>query len=71
MRQKPSCSPAIPRALAGRQQTFTWPRELAAINLGAGYIGLMDEMSFFSRVLSDNEIKTLYELPKGVSGLLP
>jgi hypothetical protein len=57
--------------LAGRQQTFTWDRAQSAINLGAGYIGMLDELSVFGRVLSDAEIKSLYSLPKGVTGLLP
>jgi hypothetical protein len=58
-------------ALADRQQTFTWPPDLAAVNLGASYIGAMDEIAFFNRALSDDEIRALYELPKGVAALAP
>ena len=56
--------------LTPRQQTFTWD-EKTAINLGASYIGLFDELSIFNRALSAAEVATLYSLPRGVTGLLP
>jgi hypothetical protein len=56
--------------LSGRQQTFTWDPEKATIAMGLSYIGLFDELSVFSRALSDAEIATLHALPQGVSGLL-
>lgn len=62
---------ALVGTLADRQQTFTWDPEKTALNIGAGYVGLVDEISAFSRMLSDAEIKTLAALPKGVTGLLP
>ncbi|MCC7007401.1 MAG: LamG domain-containing protein [Acidobacteria bacterium] len=58
-------------ALTARRQTFTWDPAQAAINIGAGYVGMFDELSVFGRVLSDAEIKALHALPTGVAGLLP
>ncbi len=48
---------------------FTWDLEQSNIYLGLGYIGLMDELSIFSRSLTDTEIKTLYSLENGVHTL--
>ena len=53
-------------ALDGRQQTFTWDPGEAVIGLGLSYIGLLDELSVFSRALTDGEIRTLFALEKGV-----
>ncbi len=49
---------------------FTWDLELSNIYIGLGYIGLMDELSIFNRVLTDKEIKTLYGLENGVHSVL-
>jgi hypothetical protein len=57
-------------ALSPRQQTFTWDPARATIALGAGYVGLFDELSVFNRALSDGEVAALYALPAGVTGLL-
>lgn len=57
-------------ALSGREQTFTWDETKATIMLGVGYVGLFDELSLFNRALNEREIRTLNELPGGVS-LLP
>jgi len=56
--------------LGPREQTFSWDPSATSVQLGLSYIGLFDELSFFNRALSDAEIKTLHELPRGVSGLL-
>lgn len=56
-------------ALTGRQQTFTWTPETTAIALGLNYVGLLDELAIFDRVLDDREIQALYKLEKGVAGL--
>jgi hypothetical protein len=58
-------------ALSGRQQTFTWNPETTAIALGLNYIGLLDELAIFDRVLDDREIQALYKLDKGIGGLKP
>jgi len=55
--------------LRGREQTFTWDPDAAAIGLGLGYIGLLDELSLFNRALSDPEVRALHELDRGVTAL--
>lgn len=54
-----------------RQQTFTWDESQAALMLGLGYIGLMDELAVFNRALTPEEVRWLHALPKGVSELHP
>jgi Concanavalin A-like lectin/glucanases superfamily len=56
--------------LAARQQTFTWDPEQAVIGLGLSYIGLLDELSVFSRALTPDEVGALYRLGGGVSSLV-
>ena len=56
--------------LAARQQTFTWDPEQAIIGLGLSYIGLLDELSVFSRALTADEVGALYRLAGGVSSLV-
>jgi mono/diheme cytochrome c family protein/glucose/arabinose dehydrogenase len=56
--------------LTPRAQTFTWEPENVAIGLGLGYVGLLDELSTFGRALTDGEIRELFELERGVPGLL-
>lgn len=56
--------------LAGREQTFTWDPQQAALMLGLGYVGMMDELAVFDRALSADEIKTLYGLKSGVGELV-
>jgi hypothetical protein len=56
--------------LSPRKQSFTWDLEQNAIALGLGYIGLLDELSMFSRALSGDEVGALYGLQKGVTSLL-
>ena len=56
-------------ALPPRQQTFTWDTRQAMIGLGLNYIGLLDEVSIFSRALAPAEVAELYRLPSGVSAL--
>ena len=46
-------------ALSPRQQTFTWDPEQTIVALGLSYVGLIDELSIFNRVLSDAEVRTL------------
>lgn len=55
--------------LAPRQQTLTWDPEQNTIALGLSYIGLLDELSIFSRALTGAEIVTLHGLPNGVASL--
>ncbi len=55
--------------LAPRQQTFTWDESQAAIMLGLGYLGLMDEVAVFNRTLTPEEVVRLNALTKGVAEL--
>lgn len=56
-------------SLGPRQQTLTWDPGQTTIALGLGYIGLLDDLSIFNRVLVDDEIRVLHALEGGVSGL--
>lgn len=57
-------------SLGPRRQTLTWDQGETTIALGLGYIGLLDELSIFNRVLTDAEIRILHALESGVSGLI-
>ncbi len=61
----------IPRGdLMNWKQQFTWDLEEAQIRLGVKFVGGMDEISCFKRALTIDEVKTLFELEKGVTGIL-
>lgn len=55
--------------LSPRQQTFTWDPQATVIALGLSYIGLLDELAIFNRALTDDEIRTVFTLGKGIGGL--
>lgn len=55
--------------ISGRNQMFTWQPERAAIMLGLGYIGRMDELAVFDRALTAEEIATVVQLPQGIASL--
>jgi Domain of Unknown Function (DUF1080)/Concanavalin A-like lectin/glucanases superfamily len=48
---------------------YSWQADQAAIMLGIYYIGLMDEIATFDRALNAQQVKLLYELPKGLAGM--
>lgn len=51
-------------------EQFTWDVEKTCIRLGTGhYVGLFDDIAFFNRPLSPDEVRALYELHGGVSTL--
>lgn len=51
-------------------ERFTWDIEKARIRLGTGhYVGLLDDLAFFHRPFSVDEVRTLYELEGGVAEL--
>lgn len=57
--------------LTNWNQQFTWAdTETARLLLGLHYVGLLDEFSCFKRALTAAEVKEVYELPKGITGLL-
>jgi hypothetical protein len=43
---------------------------LATVRLGVNYTGLFDELSMYSRALTDAEVEALYQLDGGVTTLL-
>jgi hypothetical protein len=53
---------AFQGAVSGRDQTWSWDVERAAIQLGLSYVGLFDDLTIFRRALSDAEIRTLHGL---------
>lgn len=55
--------------LVGREQTFTWDPQQAALMLGLGYHGMMDELAIFDRALSGDEVKAVYGLKNGIGEL--
>ncbi len=46
---------------------FHWDLKQAAIMLGIDYIGDMDELAIFRRALTANEVRSLYQLPHGLT----
>ena len=48
---------------------FDWDPANAAIRLGVNYVGLMDEVAVFDRVLDEAEIQQVFNLEAGVSVL--
>ena len=60
-----------PRTSTGIDEPFTWEPGRGAIRLGVNFIGLYDEVSLFSRALSDDEVRALYDLEDGVAALHP
>lgn len=51
-------------------ESFTWDYEKSNILLGLSYIGLMDDLSIYSKALNEEEINTLYNLENGVKSVL-
>ena len=43
------------------REPFTWVVDQSAIYLGWNYVGLMDELAIYNRVLSEEEIEQLYQ----------
>ena len=54
----------------GIKEPFNWEPFLATVRLGVNYTGLFDELSMYTRALTDPEVDALYKLEGGVSSLL-
>jgi hypothetical protein len=54
----------------GIKEPFTWEPFLATIRLGVNYAGLFDELSIYSRALTDAEVDALYHLEGGAATLM-
>ena len=51
-------------------EQFSWDVEKVNIRLGTGhYVGLVDDLAFFNRALSADEVRALYQLERGVAEL--
>lgn len=48
---------------------FTWETKNGKIMLGLGYIGLMDELAIFNKPLHPKEVKSIFQLKKGLKTL--
>ena len=55
---------------SGIREPFNMEPELATIRLGVNYTGLFDELSMYTRALSDAEVEALYRLDGGVINIL-
>jgi len=51
--------------------TFGWDPSQVLLVLGAAYVGHMDDLAVFNRVLSADEVRQVYNLTNGVSDLHP
>ncbi|MCP4505159.1 MAG: LamG domain-containing protein, partial [Fuerstiella sp.] len=49
--------------------TLGWDPSQVLLVLGASYVGHMDDLSVFNRVLSKSEVQQVYGLKNGVSDL--
>ena len=50
-------------------EPFTWDPGRGAIRLGVNYVGLYDDLSLFSRALTEQEVRALHLLDDGVATL--
>ena len=56
-------------AIQGWDLTLGWAENSALLVMGSAYVGFLDELSVFDRVLTEDEVKALYQLPNGVADL--
>ncbi|MCY4000794.1 MAG: hypothetical protein OXF84_08325 [Bacteroidetes bacterium] len=55
--------------LHGRDQKLTWDASKVLLSLGLQYRGQMDDLSFFNKDLSPDEVRQLYTLSGGIQTL--
>jgi len=53
------------------QQTLSWEPAQTIAMLGIGYTGLFDELAFFNRALTADEVGQLFALPGGLATVRP
>jgi len=61
---------ALAGTVNGIREAFNMEPALATVRLGVNYVGLMDELSMYTRALSDAEVNALYRLDGGAATLL-
>lgn len=49
--------------------TFGWAADKVRLVMGAAYVGHLDELAVFNRVLTDAEVRAVYELENGIRDL--
>jgi hypothetical protein len=57
--------------IEGHDLTFGWDPKAVMLVLGAAYVGHLDDLAVFNRVLSDEEVARLHALGQGVAELRP
>jgi len=53
----------------GWENTFNWQVDQSALTLGLNYTGFFDDVAVFNRALSDDEVKSVFALPRGIADL--
>ncbi|MEQ1859243.1 MAG: LamG-like jellyroll fold domain-containing protein [Chthoniobacteraceae bacterium] len=54
---------------SGWENTFNWEVDKSALTLGLAYVGLLDDLAVFNRPLTDDEVKTVFALKRGIAEL--
>ncbi len=57
--------------LEGRDQAITWNPEDVLVQIGLQFKGQIDDLAFFNRDLSLEEMRQVYTLPHGIATLYP
>ncbi len=57
--------------ISGWDLKFGWDPQHVLLVLGAAYVGKMDDLAVFNRVLNEAEIQQVYQLRQGVRELIP
>ena len=52
-------------------EPFEWDVSKGALRLGVNYVGFMDEIAFFNRPLTEEEIQAFHQLETGAAALYP
>lgn len=56
-------------SFTGWNNTFNWDVSKSALTLGLNYTGFIDDFAIFDRELTDDEVRAVYALPKGIGSL--
>jgi hypothetical protein len=54
---------------SGWNNTFNWDVSKSALTLGLAYVGFLDDLAIFDRELTDEEVRAVHSLPKGIAEL--
>ena len=57
--------------IKGHDLTLGWDPKAVLLVLGEAYVGHLDDLAVFNRVLSDEEVALLHALERGVAELRP